>query len=122
MSCWRSQKVLRLPGEAFGVNTIEEWNVFKEKHKSELTWRVGGFGPALCSFKNGIFIDYILSDRAPIDGEGFTCRSYHLSEFEKEKYLPVFRRLFPDFTIEQMDAVHSCEYSWYDGVEAPDCY
>ena len=122
MSSWRYQKVLRLPGEAFGVNTKEDWNEFQEKHRDELSWNERSFAPALCSFKNGYFIDYIISDEAPIEWEGYNVNSYHLSEFEKEKYLPVFRKLFPDFTIEQMDDVHLCEYSWYDGVEAPDCY
>ena len=37
---------------------------------------------------------------------------------EKEKYLPLFRKLFPDFTIGKMDCVHYCRYEWYDGSDA----
>ena len=122
MSSWREQKVLRMPAATAGMHTMEEWYAFRDRHRPALRWDPGCFAPALCSFKHGAFLDYILSDRAPIFGDGAKKYARSLTDFEKEKYLPVFQTLFPDFTLEQMEDVHYCEYSWYDGTEAPDCY
>lgn len=41
---------------------------------------------------------------------------------EKVRYLPLYQKLFPDFTLERMDDVHYCYYEWYDGAEAPYMY
>ena len=70
----------------------------------------------------GPFLDYFLEDIAPLPPEE---RTYHqedcarpLTPEEKEKYLPLYRKLIPGFTPEQMDDVHYCRYEWYDGTEA----
>ncbi len=41
---------------------------------------------------------------------------------EWEQYLPLYRKLFPDFTLHRIDDVHYCHYEWYDGADAPYLY
>ena len=74
----------------------------------------------------GPFLDYYLDEVAPLSPEENT---YHendsvrpLTQEEKVRYLPLYRKLFPDFTLENMDDVHYCHYEWYDGAEAPYMY
>ena len=69
---------------------------------------------------------YCLDETAPLPSEENT---YHendgvrpLTQEEREEYLPLYRELFPDFTLENMDDVHYCYYEWYDGTEAPYMY
>ena len=59
----------------------------------------------------------------------FEENSYHendcarpLTQAEREKYFPLYQRLFPDFTLENMNDVHYCSYEWYDGSEAAYLY
>lgn len=122
MSCWRKQIVLRLPAKALGIHSMEEWDRFEWKYRKKLAWEVGHFAPSLCTYARGPFLDYILLDRAPMDGCGCEYNARCLTAAEQEKYLPEYRKLFPDFTREQMEQVHYCEYFWYDGTEAPYCY
>ena len=105
MSCWREQHVLRMPATTIGIYTKE-----------------GSFAPALCSYKNGPMIDYILVDSAPVEGGGYKMSARLLWYNEEMEYLPIFQKEFPGFTLEQMDEVHYCEYKWYDATEAPYCY
>lgn len=74
----------------------------------------------------GPFLDYYLDEIAPLSYEENT---YHendcarpLTQDEKEKYLPPYQKLFPDFTLEKMNDVHYCHYEWYDGSDAPYYY
>lgn len=74
----------------------------------------------------GPFLDYYLDEVAPLSPEENT---YHendsvrpLTQEEKVRYLPLYRKLFPDFTLERMDDVHYCQYEWYNGAEAPYMY
>ena len=43
-------------------------------------------------------------------------------EFDKEEYLPEYQELFPQFTLEDMDAVRLCYFEWYDGCGASYLY
>ena len=122
MSCWREQHVLRMPATTIGIHTKEEWKAFYSKLIKETDWSVGSFAPALCSYKNGPMIDYILVDSAPVEGGGFKMKARLLWYNEEEEYLPIFQKEFPGFTLEQMDDVHYCECKWYDATEAPYCY
>ena len=78
--------------------------------------------PDLVKSVPGPFLDYYLEEIIPLPHEE---NSYHdndcarlLTEREKEKYLPLYQKLFPDFTLERMRDVHFCSYEWYDGTEA----
>ncbi len=123
MSCWRTQIVLRLPGAALGIRSMEEWETFERRYRRKLSWEEGHFAPALCTYEQGPFLDYILSDRAPVaTSYGCVYDARPLTPTEKKRYMPVYKKLFPDFTWEQMDQVHYCECTWYDGTEAPYCY
>ncbi len=122
MSCWREQTVLRLPAKAIGIQTMEEWYRFEREYEDRMDWEEGGFAPSLCTYKRGPFLDYILKDRAPVQRYGCDYDARPLTPAEQKKYLPIFQRMFPGFTQEQMRDVHYCEYIWYDGTEAPYCY
>ncbi|MCR5795240.1 MAG: hypothetical protein K6G61_07885 [Solobacterium sp.] len=69
----------------------------------------------------GPFLDYYLEQIEPLRPEDNT---YHMSDIarpltaaEKKKYLPLYRKVFPDFTLEDMEHVHYCRYEWYNGAE-----
>ena len=70
----------------------------------------------------GPFLDYYLDEIAPLSPEENTWHENDcarpLTPEEKEKYLPLYRKLFPGFTLENMEDVHYCNYEWYDGCEA----
>ena len=78
--------------------------------------------PDLVKSVPGPFLDYYLDEICPLSDKENTYGSSNcarpLTEKEKKKYLPIFRKLFPDFTMEQMEKVHYCRYEWYDGCEA----
>ena len=134
MSCWRRTTVLRIPAIRLGFINRQEWNEFLGKHEEDFNWEPGFFASALCDCYEwddsdepervpGPFLDYYLDEIIPLLPEE---NSYHendcvreLTQVEKEKYLPLFRELFPDFTMEKMKDVHYCQYEWYDGTEAP---
>lgn len=122
MSCWREQVVLRLPVQAAGITTREEMNAFEGAHEEDFCWEPGHFAPALCGTSRGIYLDYILRDRAPVRAGGSDVCVRALRRVEREAYLPVFRTLFPDFTLAGMEQVHYCRFRWYDGGDAPHCY
>ena len=122
MSCWREQHVLRMPATTIGIHTKEEWKAYYAKLCKETDWSAGSFAPALCSYKNGPMIDYILVDSAPVEGGGYKMSARLLWYNEEMEYLPIFQKEFPGFTLEHMDEVHYCEYKWYDATEAPYCY
>lgn len=70
----------------------------------------------------GPFLDYWLEEISPLSPEentyGASNSLRELTEKEKKRYLPLYRKLFPDFTMEKMKDVHYCRYEWYDGAEA----
>ena len=124
MSCWRKQVVLRMPAKTVGIWFAWEWERFKEEYFEQFTWDEGDISPALCTKERGYFLDYILADEAPIDytdGE-FDPVARPLSAEEKTLYLPCFQKMFPQFSLREMEDVHLCAYVWYDGCDAPYCY
>ena len=123
MSCWRKMVVLRMPAKTVGIWFSWDWERFEEEYYDRLHWDPGCFAPALCSHERGYFLDYILEDEAPIDYTDveFPPQARPLTTAEKEKYLPVFREMFPQFGMREMENVHYCAYVWYDGGDAG-CY
>ncbi len=88
--------------------------------------RLDAADPAHPEIIPGPFLDYYLEEIIPLPPED---NSYHdndiarpLEVSETEKYLPVFRKLIPGFTPEEMKAVRWCRYEWYDGTNAPYIY
>jgi hypothetical protein len=67
------------------------------------------------------FIDFVLE----YEWDSF-CGDFgkvrDLYNIEKENFLPVFQRLNPDFTLENMDNVKVVEFCWYNCCEAPNYY
>ena len=70
----------------------------------------------------GPFLDYYIEEISPLTSEdrkyGADNCARPLTQEEKEKYMPLYQMLFPDFTIEKMEKIHYCRYEWYDGAEA----
>ncbi len=122
MSCWVEQHVLRLPAKAIGIQCEDDWIRFTEEKKDMLRYEEGHFAPALCSSSAGHFLDYILYDRELRQRQDKETLARKLTKAEIQKYLPLYQELVPDFTEHTMQDVHYCEYAWYDGTDAPDCY
>ena len=118
MSCWRKQIVLRLPAKTIGIWLWSDWERFEEEYKEHLDFYPGCFSTRT-SREEGSFLDYILEDEAPVDYTDADFRNFarELTEQEKEQYLPLFRRLFPQFSMREMADVHYCAYVWYDGTD-----
>ena len=74
----------------------------------------------------GPFLDYCLEEILPLQPEdchyGNSDKVRPLKKSEAEQYLPLYRELFPHFTMKDMEAVLFCEYEWYDGSNAPYLY
>jgi hypothetical protein len=72
----------------------------------------------------GLNLFYYLLDDYPFDTgddrEGF--RVSCLNAEQMKTYLPKYQRLFPHFTMKDMEAVRLCDYEWYDGSDAPYLY
>lgn len=101
------------------------WLKGKDKYDPNQRLDLGVF-PNLVKSTPGPFLDYYLDEISPLTYEE---RSYHqgdcarpLTQEEKEKYLPLYQKLFPHFTLENMNDVHYCQYEWYDGAEAQYLY
>ncbi len=122
MNNLRKHVVLRLPAGVLGIHSSQEWErLLFEEHDDFLSWEPGTFAPSLFGDSYGFFIDYILEDEKIAFFSGDNSARILTSQ-EKEKYLPVFLKEFPEFTMEDMNYVHYCEYAWYDDVLAPYVY
>ena len=82
--------------------------------------------PELIKSVPGPFLDYYIEEIVPLKDED---REFNMSDGarplrqeEKEKYLPLYQKILPGFTLENMEAVHYCQYEWYDGAEAQYLY
>ena len=84
-----------MPATTIGIYTKEEWEEFYSKLCKKTDWSAGSFAPALCSYKNGPMIDYILVDSAPVEGGGYKMSARLLWYNEEMEYLPIFKRNFP---------------------------
>ncbi len=124
MSCWRKQTVLRLPAKTLGIWFEWQWEQFTEEYEELFSWDEGWFAPSLCSSEYGHFLDYVLEDTFPVDhtDSDYPYLVRKLSRQERQKYLPVFQQLFPQFGKKEMKTVHYCSYVWYDGTDAPPLY
>lgn len=122
MSCWRTQIVLRMPVKTIGIRTEEQWERFEALRDSEMNWNPGCFAPALTTKRHGRFLDCFLEDTYPVLPDDRPTVARPLTTREKERYLPAFQAMFPGFTMKQMDSVHYCAFTWYDGTDAPFCY
>ena len=68
----------------------------------------------------GPFLDYNIEEISLSREEvtyGMKNASRPLTKAQIKKYLPLYRKLLPDFTEEQMQYVRYCTYEWYDGAE-----
>ena len=88
--------------------------------------RLDSRDPACPDVVPGPFLDYCLEEILPLPpeqdrwGEKNTARP--LKKKEAERYLPLFKALFPRFTLKDMEYVRWCRYEWYDGSDAPYLY
>ena len=121
MSCTCRQVVLRIPASAIGIHTEEAYNSFEKDHPRLLKWREGHFTTSASNCGEKRYFDYVLLDSALPQASALDhyTKSRPLTDREKGKYQRLFRRLSPYVN---MDDVHYCDYVWYDGIEAPDCY
>lgn len=107
--------------EDYLYEDYDKWIRDNEEAKASKRLDLGLF-PQYIKTVPGPFLDYYLDEICPLSDKENTYGSSNcarpLTEKEKKKYLPVFRKLFPDFTMEQMEKVHYCRYEWYDGCEA----
>ena len=89
-------------------------------------WKLDQRSPEYPEIIPGPFLDYCLEEIIPLDPEedsyGEINRAVPLDESEREEYFPLYRQLFPHFTMKDMEAVRLCEYEWYDGTDAPYLY
>ena len=124
MSCWEKQVVLRMPMKTVGIWFPWDWERFRDEYDGRFRWEPGHFAPALCTKERGCFLDYILEDKEPVDytDHEFDPIARALTAEEKERYLPAFQTMFPQFSLREMDDVHYCAFVWYNGTDAPYCY
>jgi hypothetical protein len=130
MSTYVREKVLRIPRykldfahivrkleEKFpGEDVMDDLGYYIEDTLPDL-FDYGTIGKFQLSPTYEPFIDYVLDYEYDADGEYGKTRA--LTENEKEKYLPVFRKIDPEIN---MDFVRLVEFCWYNGCEAPDYY
>ena len=93
---------------------------------SDPEWQLDQRDPEHPEIIPGPFLDYYLQDIYPLNPEynsyGENDEIDFLSSEKKNKYLPEYQRLFPHFTLKDMDAVRWCKFEWYDGSGAAYLY
>lgn len=130
MSTYVREKVLRIPFEKlFKICSISDW--FTSDDLDDMSWLLekkfpnefeyATVGKFQISPAEDEFIDFVLE----YEWDSF-CGDFgkvrDLYNIEKENFLPVFQRLNPDFTLENMDNVKVVEFCWYNSCEAPNYY
>jgi hypothetical protein len=130
MSTYVREKVLRIPFEKlFKICSISDW--FTSDDLDDMSWLLekkfpnefeyATVGKFQISPAEDEFIDFVLE----YEWDSF-CGDFgkvrDLYNIEKENFLPVFQRLNPDFTLENMDNVKVVEFCWYNCCEAPNYY
>lgn len=130
MSTYVREKVLRIPFEKlFKTCSISDW--FTSDDLDDMSWLLekkfpnefeyATVGKFQISPAEDEFIDFVLE----YEWDSF-CGDFgkvrDLYNIEKENFLPVFQRLNPDFTLENMDNVKVVEFCWYNCCEAPNYY
>lgn len=133
MSTYVREKVLRIPfGEMFERSSISDWfnsddsddlddmlELLEKKFPNEFEYAtIGKFQVSPTEDK---YIDFVLEyEWDGCFGDFGKVRNLYVTE--KENFLPVFQRLNPDFTIENMGNVRVVEFCWYNCCEAPSYY
>lgn len=130
MSTYVREKVLRIPFEKlFKICSISDW--FTSDDLDDRSWLLekkfpnefeyATVGKFQTSPTEDEFIDFVLEYEW-----GSCCEEFgkvrDLYDIEKANFLPVFQRLNPDFTLENMANVKVVEFCWYNGCEAPNYY
>ena len=130
MSTYVREKVLRIPFEKlFKICSISDQ--FTSDDLDDMSWLLekkfpnefeyATVGKFQISPAEDEFIDFVLE----YEWDSF-CGDFgkvrDLYNIEKENFLPVFQRLNPDFTLENMDNVKVVEFCWYNCCEAPNYY
>lgn len=120
MSCVRKQKVFRIPAEAVGVFGETAYERYEFDHPGVLDFEVGHLSYSLGNCGERRYFDFILHDSLVPGGCAldFYWEARPMTGRERQRYLPVFRRLSP---IVDMSRAWYCEYVWYDGCNAPEC-
>ena len=125
MQYWMRFTVLRVPAKTFGIWFEWDWEKFLEEYGDVMTWRPGEFGPGLFDDReHGYYLDYFL-EKTELPGEDHTehieC-ARPLTDDEKARYLPAFRKLSPQFSLREMEDVHYCRFVWNISRLGPFCY
>ena len=126
MSCWHLTVALRIPASALGFKYLRDDFCWEEGcfGESMCDDYPGGLGWGTLEFTDpewqldqrdpkhpeivpGPFLDYYLRDDYPLLPEynsyGANDEIRILDEDEKEKYLPEYQALFPQFTLKDME-------------------
>ena len=125
MSCIRTERVWRIPLKYCGIvdydhdpprgavgddvdpDCVLDFGEFREEYEEVFGWSEGEFRPALCP---GGYLDFLLYEESEI---------FWSSGSHAQTPKTVFEQILPDI---DLDDVHHCEYTWYDGVDAPEQY
>lgn len=130
MSTYVREKVLRIPFEKlFKICSISDW--FTSDDLDDMSWLLekkfpnefeyATVGKFQTSPTEDEYIDFVLEyEWDSYCGDFGKVRD--LYDTEKENFLPIFQRLNPDLTLENMDNVKVVEFCWYNGCEAPNYY
>lgn len=94
-------------GSEFDSDCVLDFDELQEEYEELFGWEEGQFRPALCP---GAYLDFLLFEESPHEWSG--------SRFERTPKT-VFKKILPCI---ELDDVHYCDYTWYDGVAAPECY
>lgn len=120
MSTYVREKVLRIPMDKLNIS-------FTEEEMDDLGWAIEKKFPEIFDYGTvgkfqlaptcGDFVDFLLDKEWDAYGEYGKTRA--LTDNEKRKYLPMFRKIDPNIN---MDFVRLVEFCWYNGCEADDYY
>jgi hypothetical protein len=127
MSTYVREKVLRVPTSEIFKSC--DWTA-EEDYQEDRSWfleqkfynlfkyaEIGYFQTAPTEED---FIDFVLDYEYDCSGEYGKIRN--LYELERERFLPVFQQINPNFTIVDMEKVRLVEFCWYNGTEAEGYY
>jgi hypothetical protein len=130
MSTYVREKVLRIPMDKIDFSFIratmeakfpdeevdDDFDFYLESTFPEL-FEYGTKGKFQRAPTTEEFIDYVIDKEWDADGEYGKTRA--LTDNEKAKYLPIFRKVDPNIN---MDFVRLVEFCWYNCSEAPSYY
>jgi hypothetical protein len=94
-------------GEEFDPDCTLDFDELQEEYEELFGWEEGKFRPAL---RPGAYLDFLLYEESQFE--------WSSGRYERTPKT-VFKKILPCI---DLDDVHYCDYTWYDGVEAPSCY